>query len=231
LNGNEIDLMQIMLESGFVVKSVLFVLVLGSIFSWAVIFSKYRQINSIIESNDIFLDTYRRCRNFKEIEQETRRISSSPFKTMFKHGHGELNRFREKIDFESGKLNDHFEKYGFGALERALAQGATESNLHLNSKLSFLASMGSVSPFIGLFGTVWGIIDSFTGLAGGGATLNAVAPGIAEALVATAVGLAVAIPAVWFYNYFSSQKSKINDEMEIFGQDFLNTVERMLARK
>ncbi|OFZ74011.1 MAG: hypothetical protein A2451_09020 [Bdellovibrionales bacterium RIFOXYC2_FULL_39_8] len=97
--------------------------------------------------------------------------------------------------------------------------------------LSTLASVGSVSPFIGLFGTVWGIINSFTGLAGGGATLDVVAPGIAEALVATAAGLAAAIPAVWFYNYFLNQNAKANVQMESFGQDFLNVIERSLISK
>jgi len=89
-----------------------------------------------------------------------------------------------------------------------------------------LATIGSISPFIGLFGTVWGIIDSFAGLASGGGSIEAVAPGIAEALVATAVGLAAAIPAVWAYNIFTSRISKLNSQMENFGQEFLNLIER-----
>jgi len=229
--GNEIDLFQIMLDSGIVVKLVLVLLVIGSILSWAIIFSKYRQIKEAEENNEYFLDVYRRCKNFKEIAQESKRIPFSPYREMFVHGHAELTRFREQIDLESGKLAEHFRDFGFGAIERALKNGANESNIELDRKLSVLASIGSISPFIGLFGTVWGIIDSFTGLASGGATLNAVAPGIAEALVATAIGLAVAIPAVWFFNYFSNRNSTLNSEMENFGQDFLNTIERMLARK
>ena len=109
-----------------------------------------------------------------------------------------------------------------------MRKGVNRSNNNLNNFLSTLASIGSVTPFVGLFGTVWGIIDSFTGLASGGATIEAVAPGIAEALVATAIGLAAAIPAVFFYNHFSNEIAKINNEMEIFGQEFLNVVERSL---
>ena len=99
----------------------------------------------------------------------------------------------------------------------------------MQSYLSLLASIGSISPFIGLFGTVWGIIDSFSGLASGSATLDVVAPGIAEALVATAVGLGAAIPAVWFFNYFNNRVDKINSEIKKFEQDFLNLIERTMV--
>ena len=100
------------------------------------------------------------------------------------------------------------------------------SNLKLERSLSTLASIGSITPFIGLFGTVWGIIDSFQGLSKGGGAIESVAPGIAEALVATAVGLGAAIPAVWFFNHFSSRVTEFNSEMESFGQELLNLTER-----
>ena len=116
-----------------------------------------------------------------------------------------------------------------GVLERGLKKGANETNEELGKLLSTLASIGSVSPFIGLFGTVWGIINAFAGLATGGGSIDAVAPGIAEALVTTAVGLAAAIPAVWFFNHFNSMNEKVNSEMESFGQDFINVVERSVV--
>jgi len=112
------------------------------------------------------------------------------------------------------------------AIERGLKKGGIEVEVEVSNSMSTLASIGSISPFIGLFGTVWGIIDSFTGIAGGGATLDAVAPGIAEALVATAMGLVAAIPAVWFYNKFGSDADKIQSEMDSFSQEFLNVIER-----
>ena len=109
-----------------------------------------------------------------------------------------------------------------------MKKGANSSNIDLEDRLSTLASIGSVTPFVGLFGTVWGIINSFTGLAGGGATLDAVAPGIAEALVATAVGLAAAIPAVWFYNSFNTRVETLNTGIDSFEQELLNSVERSI---
>jgi biopolymer transport protein TolQ len=111
-------------------------------------------------------------------------------------------------------------------LERALKKGVVQSNEKLNKLLVILASIGSISPFVGLFGTVWGIINSFTGLSSGGGTIEAVAPGIAEALVATAVGLAAAIPAVWFYNIFNNRIQSLNNKMEAFGEDYINMISR-----
>ena len=101
----------------------------------------------------------------------------------------------------------------------------------MDIRVSTLASIGSISPFIGLFGTVWGIIDAFSGLSMGGGSIEAVAPGIAEALVATAVGLAAAIPAVWFFNIFNNRIARINSQMESFSQDFLNLIERSILIK
>src|SRR5690606_3182260 len=151
-------------------------------------------------------------------------------KLMFHAAYGELSGLKTSLGESEQKLAGHFQRFGMENLERALKKGVNQSSLKLDHSLSTLASIGSVTPFVGLFGTVWGIIDSFQGLAGGGATLDAVAPGIAEALVATAVGLFAAIPAVWFYNKFTSVNTQLGSEMESFGQDFLNTVERSLAQ-
>jgi biopolymer transport protein TolQ len=101
----------------------------------------------------------------------------------------------------------------------------------MDYRVSTLATIGAITPFVGLFGTVWGIIDAFSGLSTGGGSIEAVAPGIAEALVATAVGLAAAIPAVWFYNHFNNQITRINSQMESFSQEFLNLIERSILIK
>ena len=116
-------------------------------------------------------------------------------------------------------------------IERSLRHGRNESNAILSDKLGLLASIGSISPFVGLFGTVWGIIESFRGLSSGGATIETVAPGIAEALVATAIGLFVAIPAVMFFNLLGQRVKSINGVMDSFEQDFLNFVERNIFVK
>ena len=181
-------------------------------------------------NNLAFMEVYKVANNLNEVMIKSELMPQSPYKTMFVEGHKELMKIKETFDKSGRKdsLQGHFQHFGLGLIERALQKGINQSNAYLEKFLSLLASIGSVSPFVGLFGTVWGIIDSFTGIAKGGSTLDAVAPGIAEALVATAIGLAAAIPAVWFYNHFSSMNARINNDMESFGQEFLNVVERSL---
>lgn len=217
---------QIILDSGLVVKGVLLSLVVFSVVSWAIILKKRSSYKGIKRNDRKFLDIYSDSETLRDVMIRSESLPFSPCKVMFEEGFGELEKLKKA---KNDKLSDHFEKFGFNGIERALHKGANDSNIKMGSFLTMLASIGSVSPFIGLFGTVWGIINSFTGLAGGGGTIEAVAPGIAEALIATAVGLAAAIPAVWFYNYFTSENSKINVNMESFGQSFLNKVERSLG--
>jgi biopolymer transport protein TolQ len=179
------------------------------------------------DNNLKFLDVYNSSEHLKDVMLKAEMLPFSPFKTLFVNGYEELVKMREVYSshHKSG-LSFHFQNYGLGVLERGLKKGENLTNEELGKLLSTLASIGSVAPFIGLFGTVWGIIDAFSGLAGGGGSIDAVAPGIAEALVATAVGLAAAIPAVWFYNHFNNLNEEMNSEMETFEQDFLNVVER-----
>src|SRR5665648_961798 len=114
--------------------------------------------------------------------------------------------FSERISSSGkGSIAQFFSEHGFQSLERALKTGYNSANEKMDVRISLLATIGSITPFVGLFGTVWGIIDAFAGLAQGGGSIEAVAPGIAEALVATAAGLAAAIPAVWFFNVFNNQ--------------------------
>jgi biopolymer transport protein TolQ len=230
LSSNDLDIVQIMLESGPVVKSVLGALVVASIVSWAIVLKKKKLISEFSESNDDFMDIYRSSKSLNEVMVNCQSLPSSPYRSLFTHGYTELTKLKENLGNDNTKLESHFASYGLQSLERGLKKGVHEVNVELEKFLSTLASIGSVTPFVGLFGTVWGIIGSFTGLAGGGATLDAVAPGIAEALVATAVGLVAAIPAVWFYNKFNNENALIQSEMESFGQEFLNVVERTLAK-
>lgn len=231
--SSDLNILLIIWQSGVVVKLVLLLLIGFSIFSWAVIFRKRKQLREIQEQNEDFYQVYQSSESLKDILLKTERMPDSPFKLMFIEGHNELMRMKEKLpETESNEaLRDHFEKFGLTILERGLQRGINQASHKMEHFQSVLASIGSVSPFVGLFGTVWGIIDSFQGLATGGGTLEAVAPGIAEALVATAVGLAAAIPAVWFYNQFNNENQKIMGDMETFGQDFLNIVERSLSSK
>lgn len=226
--NTQLDMLQIILESGPVVKSVLVILIFASLASWAIVFKKRALIKNVEKNNADFIGLYKASTKNSEVYERCRTLPFSPYKSLFEYGYKELEKLQGSDKNESN-LRKHFEDFGLGSIERALNQGVNATNLELEKDLSVLASIGSISPFIGLFGTVWGIINSFTGIAGGGATLDAVAPGIAEALVATAIGLAAAIPAVWFYNHYSSKNAKLNIDMESFGQEFLNGVERSLV--
>jgi biopolymer transport protein TolQ len=146
-------------------------------------------------------------------------------------GYTELTKIKKPAD-ESAQGNDEISLSSLDNLERSMNKASNTEMTKLESALGFLATTGSASPFIGLFGTVWGIMDTFKGIgARGTATLAVVAPGISEALIATAAGLAAAIPAVIFYNYFLNQSKNMVQEMENFSAEFLNIVERYLVRK
>ena len=224
----DMNILLILWNSGLVVKVVLLLLILASVLSWAIIIQKKKIFKKVEENNEQFNEFFKNSNNLAEIFDKASEYRDSTTSLMFQKGYLELIKIREKLkatDKES-ELKEYFKETGISAMERSLKQGANISNDKLENRLSTLASIGSVSPFIGLFGTVWGIINSFTGLASGGGSIEAVAPGIAEALVATAVGLAAAIPAVWAYNIFSNKIGKLNVQMETFGQDFLNLIER-----
>jgi len=229
VQSGSLDLFKIIMHSGIVVKIVLALLVGSSVLSWAIIFKKRKIFKEVLENNNRFYEVYTTAENLKDVLIKSEMLPFSPYKSLFTNGYSELIKIKDAYSgqHKSG-IAFHFQNFGMGILERGLKKGVNETNEELSGMLSTLASIGSVAPFIGLFGTVWGIIDAFTGLAGGGGSIDAVAPGIAEALVATAVGLAAAIPAVWFYNHFNSLNEKINSEMESFGQDFLNVVERSI---
>lgn len=230
MQSSDLDILKIILHSGFVVKIVLALLIACSVFSWAIILKKRRLFKEVEENNVRFYEIYKSSENLKDILLKSEMLPFSPYKALFTNGYSELIKIRDAYSgqHKSG-LAFHFQNFGMGILERGLKKGVNETNAELGGMLSTLASIGSVAPFIGLFGTVWGIINAFSGLATGGGSIDAVAPGIAEALVATAVGLAAAIPAVWFFNHFNNQNDKVNSEMESFGQDFLNVVERSIV--
>lgn len=224
----DMNILLILWNSGIVVKLVLLLLIMASVLSWAIIIQKKKVYIKVEQSNNEFNDFFKNANSLSEIFEKSSEFRDSTTSLMFQKGYLELMKIREKLKATNNEtsLKDYFKETGIVAMERSLKQGANISNDKLESRLSTLASIGSVSPFIGLFGTVWGIIDSFSGLASGGGSIEAVAPGIAEALVATAVGLAAAIPAVWAYNIFSNKIGKLNVQMESFGQDFLNLIER-----
>ncbi len=226
----ELDVFNIMLQASLVVKLVLLTLFAGSILSWTIIIKKYKQLKLIQKANKEFLNFFRESAKLSEISSKVNDYPHSAYATMYSNAHAELMRVAERIGVNNvSEINEYFSKTGMAAVDRSLKQGVSEVNQKFEFMLSILASIGSISPFVGLFGTVWGIIGSFHGLAsGGGATIELVAPGIAEALVATAIGLVVAIPAVWFFNHFNNENVLLNGKMESFGQEVLNVMERSI---
>ncbi len=213
-------------------KFVLLLLTLASLVSWTIILQKYKELKTLTEANEKFNAFFKGSTSLSEIHREASDNQDSSMGLMFRRGYEELNKVGEKLSSgNKGTFGQHFSQHGFQSLERALKTGYNTANEKMDIRVSTLASIGSITPFIGLFGTVWGIIDAFSGLSMGGGSIEAVAPGIAEALVATAVGLAAAIPAVWFYNIFNNQIARINSQMESFSQDFLNLIERTILIK
>lgn len=228
----ELNIWQILLESGLVVKFVLLLLVLSSVLSWTIIWQKYKELKTISEANEKFNDFFRKSNSISDIHREANETLDSTMSLMFRRGFDELNKVSEKISSAGkGSIAQYFAEHGVQSLERALKTGYNTANEKMDLRVSLLATIGAITPFVGLFGTVWGIIDAFAGLSQGGGSIEAVAPGIAEALVATAVGLAAAIPAVVFYNLYNNQISRINSQMESFSQDFLNLIERTILIK
>ncbi len=222
--------MDLILGAGPVVKLVLAVLVYFSVVSWAIIFFKLRVIQRATRDSERFLDFFWAKKRFDAIGQGLRDYAHSPLTVLFREGYQELLKSQGKRPGEEdeGLVAD---LGGAENVERALRRAMTQETHRLEKFLTFLATTGSTAPFIGLFGTVWGIMDAFRGIGKtGSASLAVVAPGISEALVATAIGLVAAIPAVMAYNHFVNKVNVLTGEMDNFSQEFLNIVQRMMRR-
>jgi biopolymer transport protein TolQ len=225
------SLLGMVLDAGMVVKFVLLVLFILSVVSWAIIFLKYRYYRKIKKENVDFNADYLKSSKLSEVMPAAKKYSYSTTAEVFRVGYTELTKINKQAN-QALQGNDEISLSSLDNLERSMNKASNTEMTKLESALGFLATTGSASPFIGLFGTVWGIMDTFKGIgARGSATLAVVAPGISEALITTAAGLAAAIPAVIFYNYFLNQSKNMVQEMENFASEFLNIVERYMVRK
>ena len=225
------SLLDMVLGAGFIVQFILLMLLFFSIVSWAIIFMKYLMLRKIRKENTSFLEIYMKSNKLSEIFTASKKFVNSTVAEVFRSGYSEqvnVSKFMKELPANvEGTAPLTMELKGIDNVERALNRTGNAEVSKLESALSFLATTGSVCPFIGLFGTVWGIMDTFRGIgAKGSATLAVVAPGISEALVATAAGLAAAIPAVVFYNYFQNNIKNIAMEMDRFSSELLNILER-----
>lgn len=232
------SLLNMILDAGIMVQFVLLLLLFFSVVSWAIIFMKYRSIKKVKRENDMFLDAYMKSNKLSDIFPESKKYKNSSIAEVFQAGYTELVKITKVIrESTSAKENDeltgpHLEMKGIDNVERALNRACSSESTKLESTLGFLATTGSASPFIGLFGTVWGIMDTFRSIGTrGSATLAVVAPGISEALIATAAGLAAAIPAVIFYNYYLNRIKNMTMEMDNFASEVLNIIERYYVKK
>jgi len=215
----QLNLWDLVQSSGPLPKAVMVILLLFSLLSWAVAFSKWAIFRSARASNRAFLRAFRKAPGLDAVAVASEQFRRSPLVAVFDFGYGEVQR---QMKSRGGVTNPL-------ALERSLQLGMSEELTRLERNMGLLATTATVSPFIGLFGTVWGIIDAFQQLStAGAASLRAVAPGISEALITTALGLAAAIPAAVFYNLFGNAIKEFGARMEDFQLEFLNLTERSL---
>ena len=207
---------------------VLAILVLLSVACWTIILYKLVVFRRSRRHSVSFLDVFRRSNKFSEVQAVCRSLGESPLVGLFQAGYTELNaQLRGAGENKPGIAPSRPTLRSLDAVDRALLRASTMEVSKLEHRVSFLATTASISPYIGLFGTVWGIMTSFLGIASQGSTsLNVVAPGIAEALIATAIGLFAAIPAVYFYNDITNSVKKFANEMDDFSMEFLTIAER-----
>jgi len=196
---------------------------------------KIRLFKKAVNETDDFLETFWSSKTLNDADNAAKKFILSPEAAVFSAGFSELqkiNKIRNRGEEDIGNEPLEMQLATMDNLKRAIRKAESQEMSELGKSLPFLATTGSAAPFIGLFGTVWGIMASFHDIGmRGSASLAVVAPGISEALVATAAGLAVAIPAVIAYNYFANQLMEIENEMQNFSTDFLNLVERDLLSR
>ncbi len=231
-SGDGIDLLGHAIGSGGVVFFVLLILLFFSLSSWTIIIWKYFELRKAQSLSNEFLDSFWKSQSLNQLYESFRDYSDNPLGEVFLAG------FRQTKQLTDSNLKDAgdgipsgstLELKGIESVERALHRSANQQIGNLERLLTFLATTASATPFIGLFGTVWGIMNAFRDIgAQGSAGLAVVAPGISEALIATALGLAAAIPAVIAYNHYQNRIKVIANEVENFIADFLNLVQRHL---
>lgn len=231
----QLSISNMILHAGPMGQMVMLTLLIFSLASWSIIFMKIRLFKKAVNETDAFLESFWSSKTLNDADSAAKSFSLSPEAAVFSAGFSELrkiNKIRNRSDEDTSNEPLEMQLATMDNLKRAIRKAESQEMSDLGKSLSFLATTGSAAPFIGLFGTVWGIMASFHDIGmRGSASLAVVAPGISEALVATAAGLAVAIPAVIAYNYFANQLIEIENEMQNFSTDFLNLVERDLLSR
>ena len=222
----EIDVLHLMFGGKGAVLVVAYILTASSVLSLFVIFYKLVAISQAQSQSITFLDKFWESKRLDEIFRQAEGLKYSPLAAMFRAGYIELSKVKKgQAPAETGAMHEKMD--GMENIERALARAKVSETTKLENLLPFLATVGSAAPFVGLFGTVWGIMEAFTKIAEEGkADLATVSGPIGEALIATAIALAAAIPAVVAYNYFNRRVKVLGSEMTTFGSDYLNILKR-----
>ncbi|MBW1697240.1 MAG: MotA/TolQ/ExbB proton channel family protein [Deltaproteobacteria bacterium] len=240
MGPQDIDIIHMIRNASLMVQFVLFLLFIFSVTSWAIILIKFRYIRRAFKESAFFTEFFWKTRDLSAAFTKAKQLNGSPVARIFRIGYVELKKISQygySISSQSSAhgsedtayANAHF--IGTENVKRALRRAINTETTRMTQMVPFLATTGNTTPFIGLFGTVWGIMGSFHGIGlRGSANLAVVAPGISEALIATAAGLAVAIPAVIAFNYFSQKIRIIESDLHSFSADFLNIIERDLLR-
>lgn len=226
---SNLDLVHMILSAGLIVQLVLLLLLFFSVTSWAIMIMKYRYLRRAFDESARFTDFFWKSTDLTEAYNRAKLLGGSPVARVFRVGYVELRRVQQPgagANGQARQVANHFSRGGDN-VRRALRRAINSEVARMGQMVPFLATTGNTTPFIGLFGTVWGIMNSFHGIGlRGSASLAVVAPGISEALVATAAGLATAIPAVIAYNYFTQKIRLVETELQNFASDFQNIVER-----
>ncbi len=230
------NIVSMIMNAGLMVKLVLLLLFFFSVTSWAIMIMKYRYIKRAFAESAVFTDFFWKSRDLSDAFSKAKQLQGSPLARIFRVGYVELKKLSRSGTPISSGANDSSRPEGpsirssitgIDNVKRALRRAINAETTRMTRMVPFLATTGNTTPFIGLFGTVWGIMNSFHGIGvRGSASLAVVAPGISEALIATAAGLAAAIPAVIAFNHFMQKIRIIESELQNFSADFLNIIER-----
>jgi biopolymer transport protein TolQ len=226
--GQGPGLFRFFLQAGPMAKFILAALALFSIGSWAIVFGKLVQFQRAARQSEKFLEVFHRSQRFSEVNAQAGKLGASPLVGIFQAGYAEIDsQIKSSPDPDRPGEKRSYRISSVSALERTLTRAINVEVQGVTRWLGFLATTAAATPFIGLFGTVWGIMQAFNDIGLQGSTsIVSVAPGIAEALINTAAGLAAAIPALITYNYFSQYSRRLRIRMEDFVLEFLNLAER-----
>jgi biopolymer transport protein TolQ len=239
----QLDIVHMISNAGPMVQFVMLLLLFFSVMSWAIILIKYRYIRKAFKESAEFTDFFWKSRDLSNAFAKAKQLQGSPLARIFRIGYVELKKTSQSsaqpgppnaaanapVGGQSMPMDTRFT--GTDNVQRALRRATATEMTRMTQMVPFLATTGNAAPFIGLFGTVWGIMNSFHSIGQkGSANLAVVAPGISEALVATAAGLAAAIPAVVAFNFFMSKIRVVESELHSFSADFLNIIERDILR-